>query len=77
VEGGGSVQLSAVCSVMWCVVVCVGVVSMNSSDIPSSEELTSIYNGSVQIAQYSYRVSSDERTRCKSSFASITKGSIS
>ena len=24
-EGGGSVQLSAVCSVMWCVVVCGGV----------------------------------------------------
>ena len=76
-EGDGSVQLSAVCSVLWCVVVCGEEPPVVGLDIPSSEELTSIYNVSVQIAQYSYRVSSDGRTRCRSSFDFITKGSIS
>jgi hypothetical protein len=36
VEGDGSVQLSAVCSVMWCVVVCGGVcvcVSINNTEM--------------------------------------------
>ena len=41
-EGDGSVQLSAVCSVLWCVVVCGGVMSIkNTETFDSDHRLTS------------------------------------